>query len=187
MLVRTRDGKWHATLSSYPVLQALNILEETGKWPRVFLQDASRNYGVIEPKYLDNLKKAFEISVEISGDQNLKRVQPCNDEDEEKLKQAAINSLDKNSPFYKDELQYQLVSMNDRTNRKLLIKQLQSFRDRFFSGGDRELQKWGDTTEYKIERSSGPLFDTVDVIAVNVCPAIAASGSGVFQNLNSSG
>ena len=79
--------------------------------------------------------------MEISGDQNLKRLQPCNDEDEEKLKQAAINSLDKNSPFYKSELQYQLVSMNDRTNRKFLIKKLQSFRDRFFSGGDRELQK----------------------------------------------
>lgn len=185
MLVRTRDGKWHATLSSYPVLQALNILEETGKWPEVFLQDANRNYGVIEPKYLDNLKKAWEISVEMLGMQNLKRLQPCIDEEEEKLKQAAIDSLNKNSPFYKSELQYQL-SLTDRTNRKFLIKQLRSFHDRFIDGGEKKLQKWGDTTEYKVDRSSGPLFDTVDMMAVNICPAIAASGSGIFQFLNSS-
>ena len=185
MMVRTRDGEWHATLSRYKVLQALNEFKETGKWPKIFLQNDNRNYGVIEPKYLDNLKKAFDISVEILGEQYLKKLRPCIDEDEEKLKQAAIDSLDKNSPNYKTMLSIE-QRKSDRSGREFLLKQIQSFHDRFLTGGEKKLQKWGNTTEYKIDRSSGPLYKDVDTIVVDIGPAIAASGSGLIQSLNSS-
>ena len=123
--------------------------------------------------------------MEILGEQYLKKLRPCIVEDEEKLKQAAIDSLDKSSSYYKTNLLVE-QRISDRSGREFLLKQVQSFRDRFFGGGEKKLQKWGSTTEYKLDRSSGPLYKDVDTIVVDICPAIAASGSELFQFANSS-
>lgn len=186
MLVRSefRDegDQWFVVLSEYKVLQAIQVYKNTGKWPENFLSKDSNNYGVIAPKYLDNLKEAWELTGKIIGDQNyMKKLRKCIVEDDEKKTQQEIAAIEKTADqnrFSQEMIQAEKM-MSDRSGRLFVIDQLQSFHDRFLAGGDKQQQKWGDTDQYEL----GP-FDGITFIMVNICPAIAANGSNLISRAN---
>ena len=179
---RDEGDQWFVVLSEYKVLQAIQIYKNTGKWPNNFLSKDANNYGVVAPKYIDNLKKAWELSGKIVGDQNyISKLRKCIEEDDEKKKQQAIAEIEKTADqnrYSADMIRVERV-MHDRSGRLFTIKQLQSFHDRFLSGGDKQQQKWGDTDQYEL----GP-FDGITFIMVNICPAIAANGSNLINRAN---
>lgn len=173
LLAKTHDGTWHVALTRYPVRNALSVLKETGKWPVPFLNSNNQNYGVVEPKYLDNLKQSWEISQKILSQQNLDKLKNCIIEDEEKLKQNAIASLDRNSRNYQTDLNIEMV-MTDRSNRVFYLRQVQSFHDKFV----------GETQTYKFGRSDGVIAENLAEIRINICSLIGADGSRLLQKLN---
>jgi len=186
---RDEGDQWFVVLSQYNVLQAIQIYKNTGKWPNNFLSKDANNYGVVAPKYIDNLKKAWELSGKIIGDQNyINKLRKCIEEDDEKKKQQAIAEIEKTADQnrYSADMIRAEDELHDRSGRLKTINQLQSFYDRFLAGGDKQQQKWGDTDEYELEPfdSQKVPFDGITFIMVNICPAISANGSNLIKIAN---